>query len=83
MQLKRKRTPCPIVSHPCQCIPSTLPQAILQVALQVHADTILGSDELGAAAERLQARLATTWLRLDGLLQSCRCMVGLLGNMQA
>jgi hypothetical protein len=53
------------------------------VALQVHADTIAEREELRAAAARTQQRLAATWRRLDGLLQGCRCMVGLLGNLQA
>jgi hypothetical protein len=40
-------------------------------------------DELREHAQRMQQRLGVTWRRLDNLLQSCRCMVGLLGNIQA
>lgn len=68
-----------------RCRPSTPHplQALLRVALQVHADTIAEREELREAAARMQRRLAATWRRLDGLLQGCRCMVGLLGNLQA
>ena len=86
MQLQRSQQSTPpdrrsVTFQRCPCLYCL--QAILQVALQVHADTILGSDELAACAERLSARLAATWQRLGGLLQSCSCMVGLLGNTQA
>lgn len=57
-------------------------QALLRVTLQVHGETLAASPELQEAAQRTQQRLAATWQRLDGLLQSCRCMVGLLGNLQ-
>lgn len=64
-------------------LPLSLSQALLRVALQVHGDTVMQHEELREAAQRTQQRLAATWRRLDGLLQSCRCMVGLLGNIQA
>lgn len=58
-------------------------QALLRVTLQVHGETIVEHAELRERAQRAQQRLAATWRRLDGLLQSTRCMVGFLGNLQA
>jgi hypothetical protein len=49
----------------------------------VHAETIAEQPELAAAAARTQDRLAATWRRLDGLMQSVRCIIGFLGNRQA
>lgn len=53
------------------------------MTLQVHGETITEHAELAERAQRMQRRLAATWRRLDGLLQSTRCIVGLLGNLQA
>jgi hypothetical protein len=53
------------------------------VSLQVHGDTIAEHEELAERAQRAQQRLAATWRRLDGLMQSVRCMVGFLGNLRA
>ena len=58
-------------------------QALLRVVLAVHGETIAEHAELRESAARTQQRLAATWRRLDGLLQSTRCIVGLLGNLQA
>lgn len=58
-------------------------QALLRVVLQVHGDVIAEHAELAECAQRTQQRLAATWRRLDGLMQSVRCMVGFLGNLQA
>lgn len=58
-------------------------QALLRVTLQVHGETIAEHAELRERAQRAQQRLSATWRRLDGLLQSTRCMVGFLGNLQA
>lgn len=63
--------------------PSTPAQALLKVTLDVHGDVIAAHPELAERAQRTQQRLAATWRRLDGLLQSVRCMVGFLGNLQA
>lgn len=56
---------------------------MLRVTLQVHGETIGEHAELRERAQRAQQRLASTWRRLDSLLQSTRCMVGFLGNLQA
>lgn len=53
------------------------------MTLDVHGDVIAAHPELAERAQRTQQRLAATWRRLDGLLQSVRCMVGFLGNLQA
>ena len=58
-------------------------QALLRVVLQVHGDTILQSRALRERAQRIRARVGSSWRRVDGLLQGVRCMLGLLGNMQA
>lgn len=58
-------------------------QALLRVVLQVHGGTVGEVPELRARAARAQARLAASWRRLDALLQSTRCIVGYLGNLQA
>lgn len=75
------------LAHLSSCPPclSThrLLQALLRVALQVHGETIAEHAELRERAQRAQQRLSATWRRLDGLLQSTRCMVGFLGNLQA
>ncbi len=63
--------------------PAHPPQALLRVTLQVHGETIAEHAELRERAQRAQQRLSATWRRLDGLLQSTRCMVGFLGNLQA
>ena len=64
-------------------LPLPLLQALLKVSLQVHGDTIAEHEELAERAQRAQQRLAATWRRLDGLMQSVRCMVGFLGNLRA
>lgn len=58
-------------------------QALLRVVLQVHGGTIGDTPELRARAARAQQRLGAAWRRLDALLQSTRCIVGYLGNLQA
>lgn len=63
--------------------PRKLLQALLKVTLDVHGDVIAAHAELAERAQRTQQRLAASWRRLDGLLQSVRCMVGFLGNLQA
>ena len=58
-------------------------QALLRVTLQVHGETIAGHAGLAEVASLAQERLGAAWRRLDGLMQSVRCMVGFLGNLQA
>lgn len=53
------------------------------MVLQVHGDSIMQAPTLRQRAERIHARLGASWRRVDGLLQGVRCMLGLLGNMQA
>jgi hypothetical protein len=76
---------CAHLHFPPHAVSSALPrlQAVLRVALRVHGDTIVQHDKLRQVAERMQQQLVATWRRLDGLLQSCRCIVGFLGNTQA
>lgn len=65
-------------------LPSCLPlQALLRVTLQVHGSTIMEQEGLRERAERIHARLGASWRRVDGLLQGVRCMLGLLGGIQA
>lgn len=58
-------------------------QALLQLTLHVHGDAILKYPSLRSAAGRVNARLKASWAQLDELLQSTRCMVSFLGNLQA
>lgn len=57
-------------------------QALLRVTLQLHGDAIARQGVLRQRAERVRARLGSSWRRMDELLQGTRCMLGLLGNMQ-
>ncbi len=59
-----------------------LNQALLRATLRLHGDTVMREPALRARAARLQSRLEASWHRLDGLLQSARCVVGFLGNLQ-
>ncbi|KAI8469981.1 MAG: WD40-repeat-containing domain protein [Monoraphidium minutum] len=58
-------------------------QALLQHVLAVHGDALISDARLAAAAERVQQRLKASWRKLDGLLQSTRCMVDFCANTQA
>lgn len=49
---------------------------------QVHADSIMTRPPLLAAAARLQRKLRPTWLRLDELLHSVRCVTDFVANVQ-
>ena len=57
-------------------------QALLRAALMVHGEAVAGRPGVAAAAARVEARLSTTWQRLNTTLQHVRCMVGLLGSLQ-
>jgi len=58
-------------------------QALLKAAVAVHGDAIATRPAVQEAAVRVKARLSATWRRLNGTLQHVRCMVGLLGSLQA
>jgi hypothetical protein len=57
-------------------------QAVLAVALKVHADIIMARPDLRIKAADVERRLSATWRRLDDLLQGVRCMVDFFGNLQ-
>ena len=57
-------------------------QAVLRVVLAVHGDVMAAQPALLERAGRLRARLAASWRRVDRLMQSVRCTVGFLGNLQ-
>ncbi|KAF8055387.1 WDR36 [Scenedesmus sp. PABB004] len=59
-----------------------LAQALLSCALVVHAEALTRHAPLLDAATRLGRKLRATWLRLEGLLQSVRCMADFVGNVQ-
>jgi U3 small nucleolar RNA-associated protein 21 len=57
-------------------------QGLIQLALQVHGDSIMQHAELLAPARQLQAALKPAWQRVDGLMQGVRCMLSYFGNLQ-
>ncbi|GIL87705.1 hypothetical protein Vretifemale_15746 [Volvox reticuliferus] len=58
-------------------------QALLNVVLTQQGDVLSARPELGPRLQRLRGLVATSWRRLDSLMQHVRCMVGFLGNLQA
>ena len=58
-------------------------QALLRATLSVHAEAVVTRPAVAAAAARVEARVAATWKRLRDTLQHVRCMLGLLGSLQA
>lgn len=58
-------------------------QALLRATLNVHGEAVATRPAVAAAAARVEARLSATWQRLSSTLQHVRCMVGLLGSLQA
>ncbi|KFM26597.1 putative WD repeat-containing protein [Auxenochlorella protothecoides] len=59
-----------------------LVQALLRLTLDVHAGAILSSPSLQRRAAGLAAQLRASWQRVDDALNSTRCVLGLLGNLQ-
>ncbi|MEW5318032.1 MAG: hypothetical protein WDW38_009286 [Sanguina aurantia] len=57
-------------------------QALLQLTLQVHGDSITAHASLRDPAAVLLNQLRSTWRRLDPLLQHVRCMVAYFGQLQ-
>ena len=58
-------------------------QALLRATLNVHGEAVASRPGVAAAAARVEARLNATWHRLSNTLQHVRCIVGLLGSLQA
>ncbi len=58
-------------------------QALLRATLAVHGEAVAARPAVAAAAARVEARLGATWRRLSTALQHARCMVGILGSLQA
>lgn len=56
-------------------------QALLQVFLKIHADTIVSQDELKGKARSLWEQQRKTWQRLDNTFQKVRCTVNFVSNM--
>ncbi|KAG0564859.1 hypothetical protein M758_8G142100 [Ceratodon purpureus] len=56
-------------------------QALLQVFLKVHADTIVSQDALKEKARSLWEQQRKTWQRLDNTFQKVRCTVNFVSNM--
>lgn len=57
-------------------------QAFLKLFLQIHGDTVMQHKGLQTQAQQVQQVLASSWSRIDQLLQSTRCMLGFFGNTQ-
>lgn len=55
-------------------------QALLQVVLRVHADTIAQHDTLRQVAGELQGDIGSSWGKLEGMLQQVRCMATMFGG---
>lgn len=56
-------------------------QAILQVFLKIHADTIVSQELLKEKARCLWEQQRRTWQRLDNTFQKVRCTVNFVSNM--
>lgn len=56
-------------------------QAILQVFLKIHAETIVSQTPLKEKVMRLWEQQRKTWLRLDNTFQKVRCTVNFVSNM--
>jgi len=56
-------------------------QAMLQVFLKIHADTIVCQDQLKEKARSLWEQQRKTWQRLDNTFQKVRCTVNFVSNM--
>jgi Utp21 specific WD40 associated putative domain len=59
-----------------------LVQAVLAVALKVHADTIMAHDSLRQRAADVERQLSSMWRQMDDLLQDVRSMVDFFSNLQ-
>jgi len=51
-------------------------------ALQVHGDTITGSDVLLAQAQKLAVAQKESWKRLEGLFHNNLCLIGFFSGLQ-
>lgn len=58
-------------------------QAILRATLAMHGENISNTPALKGKAVSLKQQIDASWGKLDNLLQDVRCMIGLLGNIQA
>ncbi|GAX75096.1 hypothetical protein CEUSTIGMA_g2540.t1 [Chlamydomonas eustigma] len=57
-------------------------QALLQLILQIHGDSIMSHPQLVVIAQSLLKSLKPAWGKVEGLIQDVRCMVQFFGNLQ-
>lgn len=57
-------------------------QALLQATLQIHGEAIMQHDELRRQASRIEKHLRLSWSKVDRMVESVRCMLGLLSSTQ-